>query len=125
MSVWLYGLLFAGGGAVYMLLECLWRGRTHISMGITGGAAAALLVGLYLRMGAGGYIAKLVCGMAVITALEFICGAVVNVRLQKNVWDYSAMPYQLYGQVCLGYSLLWGGLALVLAWVAEGLRGIL
>lgn len=125
MTGWLYALLFAAGGGVYMLLECFWRGRTHISMGITGGAAVALLTGLYIRMGAGQYIWKAFLGMLVISALEFVCGAVVNVRLQKNVWDYSGLPMNLYGQICLGFSLIWALLSLLIAAIAQGLSTFL
>ena len=39
--------------------------------------------------------------------MEFITGAVVNVLLGWGVWDYSDRPLNLYGQVCLLYSLYW------------------
>ena len=42
-----------------------------------------------------------------ITGIEFLTGVVVNIVLKMNVWDYSAMPGNILGQVCLPYSLLW------------------
>ncbi|MDE6839119.1 MAG: putative ABC transporter permease, partial [Acutalibacter sp.] len=39
-------------------------------------------------------------------------GLIVNTGLGLRVWDYSKMPLNLMGQVCLPYSLLWFGLTL-------------
>ena len=43
----------------------------------------------------------------IVTALEFLTGCVVNLRLHWAVWDYSANRFQLLGQVCALYSFLW------------------
>ena len=48
-----------------------------------------------------------IMGAAVITAVEFVCGAIVNVRLGWNVWDYSAHFANLYGQICLLFTFFW------------------
>ncbi len=47
------------------------------------------------------------CALSV-TLVEFIFGIVFNLILKMNVWDYSKMPFNLFGQVCLLYTLLWG-----------------
>ena len=99
-------LTFFLGGTIYVLLELLWRGRSHVSMFCAGGLALLLLHGLFLRFALPLFAQCLVGGL-VITAIEFVAGAIVNVRLKLNVWDYSKMPLNLYGQVCLPFSLLW------------------
>lgn len=48
--------------------------------------------------------AQCLVGGLVITAIEFGRGAIVNVRLKLNVWDYSKMPLNCHGQVCLPFS---------------------
>lgn len=48
---------------------------------------------------------RLLGGATVITALELTAGFVVN--RQHTVWDYSALPCNFRGQICLLYSLLW------------------
>ena len=98
-------LTFFLGGTIYVLLELLWRGRSHVSMFCAGGLALLLLHGLFLRF-ALPLFAQCLLGGLVITAIEFVAGAIVNVRLKLNVWDYSKMPLNLYGQVCLPFSLL-------------------
>lgn len=100
-------LLFLVGGGLYVALEYFWRGWSHISMFATGGVALILLSGLVARFGTLPLILLAAAATLIVTALEFIVGAIVNVRLGLGVWDYSQIRYNLYGQVCLRYSLLW------------------
>lgn len=104
---------FLLGGGAYILIELFWRGRSHFSMMIAGGLSFSLLHGIFSGVGqTWPLVAKLFCGSLVITSVEFLTGAVVNIRLKWNVWDYAARPYSLYGQICLAYSLTWGLLTL-------------
>lgn len=43
----------------------------------------------------------------IITPLEFITGYIVNIQLGWNIWDYSSMPFNFMGQICLSFSILW------------------
>lgn len=114
-----YPALFLLGGAAYMTIELLWRRRTHWSMGILGGLAFLLLFLVFSRIGAGQLILKGAIGAVLITALEFLTGAVVNIKYKWNVWDYSALRFNLYGQVCLAYSGLWFLLSIGIALIAQ------
>lgn len=51
--------------------------------------------------------AKGIAGMIIITVLEFILGIIFNVILKENVWDYSNMPLNVMGQICLPFSAIW------------------
>lgn len=109
---WLW--MFGTGGSVYLLMELLYRGYTHISMFFAGGLSAALI---FLFCCAGGMrragrFLRCAVGSAVITAVEFCTGVVVNLCLHLRVWDYSRMPLNLLGQVCLPFSAVWFFLAL-------------
>ena len=53
------------------------------------------------------YLTVCVIGGLAVTAVELIFGAVVNLWLKWNVWDYSDVPMNLWGQICLPFSLLW------------------
>jgi len=103
----LYLVLFFIGGGLYVALEFFWRGRSHISMFIAGGAALVLLYGVFVYFAGLGVLYKCLLGALIITAIEYITGAIVNVRLHMQVWDYSHLRFNLYGQVCLRYSTLW------------------
>ena len=95
--------LFFLGGAGYVGLEFLWRGRSHISMFAAGGLCFLLLGRLQRRPGSPAL--KCVAGAAVITAVELAVGLAVN--RQYQVWDYRQMPMNFLGQICLPFSLLW------------------
>ncbi len=99
--------IFALGAVGYPILEFLYRGRTHYSMSIAGGAAALLIN--HIRKQNMSLIAKsFLCGIG-ITAIECACGAMWNRAYQ--VWDYRRMPLNWRGQACLPYTLLWCGLS--------------
>jgi uncharacterized membrane protein len=56
-------------------------------------------------------------GAAVITGLEFLTGLIVNKMCGWAVWDYSGLPLNIMGQICLPYSLLWfvlSGVAIII-----------
>ena len=57
---------------------------------------------------------KAIACAAVVTVVEFIFGVVFNLWLKMNVWDYSNMPFNLLGQICPLFSLMWVGLALAM-----------
>lgn len=90
------------GGISYGLLELLWRGRTHWTMLLLGGVCF-LCIGTIRRKGFSLPLRSLLCAL-IVTALEFLTGCVVNLRLHWAVWDYSANRFQLLGQVCALYS---------------------
>ncbi len=52
-------------------------------------------------------LVKCAFGSAVITLVELLTGAVVNLWLRLQVWDYSEMPLNLWGQICLPFSAVW------------------
>lgn len=67
-----------------------------------------------------------VCGAA-ITVVEFVAGLIINVWLGMGVWDYSAMPGNIMGQVCPQFLVMWVVLAAVgivmLDWMRYGVEG--
>ncbi|MDE6150362.1 MAG: putative ABC transporter permease [Ruminococcus sp.] len=42
-----------------------------------------------------------------ITSIEFLTGEIVNVRLGMNIWDYSDIPMNFDGQICLPFVGIW------------------
>lgn len=54
---------------------------------------------------------QMLIGSVIITVLEFMCGCIVNLLLGWNVWDYSSLPFNVCGQICLPFSLIWFGLS--------------
>jgi len=53
------------------------------------------------------FVSQMVLSTFIITGLELITGLIVNVWLGWDIWDYSDLPYNFKGQICLLYSVLW------------------
>lgn len=118
-----YVLVYALGGLLYGALEMLWRGWTHWSMLLCGGLCFMLMYiisGLTLPLPK-----KCVLSAAAITTVEFFTGCLVNLRLQWHVWDYSAMPFNLLGQICPQFLLLWLALSVPGIALCTALRNLL
>lgn len=107
-SIYKYLFLFIAGGFSYFYMEILYRGYSHYSMIICAGLAFILSGSIrslfHNRLS---FVAQMLSSCLIITLLEFITGYIVNIRLNQNVWDYSSLPYNFMGQICLVYSLLW------------------
>lgn len=102
MTIWLWG------GFVYYVAELVWRSHSHPSMFVVGGICIIIL----------GHINNLfpwempmlyqsLIGAVAITAVEFLSGCIVNLWLGLGVWDYSNLPFNILGQVCLPFFFLW------------------
>lgn len=120
----IYVVLFLLGGGAYVLLELIWRGRSHVSMLVAGGACLMLLYGVFQHIPATALLLRCLLGACIITAVEFVTGAIVNVRLHLAVWDYSCLPHNVCGQICLRYSLLWLLLCVPVSALVDVLRAL-
>lgn len=94
---------FCLGGAGYVGLELLYRGRSHISM-FTAGGLCFLLLGQLPKFKLHPALRAL-SGAGLITAVELATGLLVNRSYQ--VWDYRGQPGNLWGQVCPLFMLIW------------------
>ncbi len=106
-------ITFGLGAFLYALIEVLWRGYTHWSMMIAGGLCFLSFSAISERLSHLRLPHKCVIGSLTVTAIEFIFGVVFNIILKKGVWDYSDKPFNLFGQICLLFSVLWGLLSIV------------
>ena len=116
-------ILTCFGGSIYVMMEILWRGYSHWSMFLLGGICFIALglineiipwnMPLYQQMA---------IGSLVITGIEFISGCILNLWLKMNVWDYSNLPFNIKGQICLPFTILWFFLSLVAIVLDDYLR---
>ena len=121
-------ILWLTGGIVYFYMEIAFRGYSHYSMLICGGIC-------FLAVGSAGrrilensrsalwaVIEIMVSGMMIITSIELFTGVIVNMIFHWNVWDYSEQKYNVMGQICLSYSLLWSVLSLLCVYLDNIIR---
>ena len=106
-------IVFILGGISYAMIEILFRGHTHWTMVLTGGAC---ILTIYVLSGWWINVPLVVGALAsamIITFYEFCVGILVNLRLGWQVWDYSDMPGNVLGQVCPTFSAIWFLLCLI------------
>ena len=97
--------VFLLGGGLYCCLEVIWRGFSHPSMAVVGGMCVVCI--FYMdRLRLPLAYKMLLCGMTV-TVIEGLSGVVLNILLGWQVWDYSQIPFNIYGQICIWFFLLW------------------
>lgn len=109
-----YLILGVIGGIVYVSLELLYRGFSHWTMFFVS-SVSFILIGLINE-----YVSwdmklwkQMLIGASIITAIEFISGYVINIKLRWNVWDYSNVPFNIMGQICLPFSIVWFFISLI------------
>ncbi len=115
-------IVFLFGGVSYGMIEIIWRQHTHWSMVILGGLCFSILYRLFNIMDNYSLLEKCVLGATVITCLEFLTGWVVNIIFGMGVWNYGRMPLNLFGQVCLLYSVMWGVLCIPINFISKGIK---
>ena len=101
-------ILFLIGALMYYSIEILWRGFSHWTMAILGGICFVIIgclnnfIPWEIK-----FWKQMLLGSITITSLEFIFGYILNIVLKMGIWDYSNMPFNIMGQVCILYSFLW------------------
>ena len=112
-------------GVVVETLWCLLRwGHLESRAGLVYGpfnllygvGAVVLTLALY-RYRNRGYWLSLLAGMAAGSAVEYLCSWAQEALLGSRSWDYSAMPFNLNGRICLMYSFFWGILGVL--WIKD------
>lgn len=71
------------GFGMLIVVTCLWNLRSNVILLFLGSAALT-------------------------TALEFVTGFVLEKFFHDKWWDYSDMPFNIKGYVCLKFTILWG-----------------
>ena len=112
-SVLIEVLVFILGGVSYGLIEMIYRGYTHWSMVLTGGACILTFYIMEEWLLSIPLLWAALAGAAIITVYELCVGLVVNVMLKLEVWDYSEVPGNFMGQICPTFSVAWFILSLI------------
>ena len=108
LYVFEYLFLLILGGAIYYGIEVLWRGYSHVAMFFVGGMCF-ILIGLINEVIDWNMVfwKQMIIGDLCVLTLEFAFGVIFNIILKQNIWDYSNLPFNLFGQICLPFAILW------------------
>ncbi len=111
------------GGLAYYCVELMWRGYSHWTMAVLGGLCFLAIgsINEYLPWEMP-LVQQGVVGAVIVTAAEFVAGLVLNIWLGLHIWDYSDLPFNLLGQICLPFSGLWVLLSIIAVVADDWLR---
>ncbi len=115
-------LVFLAGAFAYYFAELIYRGYSHITMFFAGGICFFLIYICEKRMASVHILLRVVVYAFMITAVEFVFGVVFNIMLDMKVWDYSDQPFNILGQICPGFVLMWMFLAFPAVFLCKQIR---
>lgn len=107
-SIWCFlrhGYLESRAGLVYGPFNLLY-----------GAGAVVLTLALYRFRNRGPWLSFL-GGMLVGSVVEYVCSWGQELLLGSRSWDYSALPLNINGRICLLYSCFWGVLGVL--WIKD------
>ena len=107
-------IIFAAGSILYACIEILFRGYTHWTMMLTGGACVLTIYYINIEFPRAPLMLRALAGTFVIVFFEFAVGLVVNTWFAWGIWDYSDVPGNIIGLVCPQFSAAWFLLSLIL-----------
>ena len=100
-------------GMVYFVIEGIWRipkgGDANISMLFVGGLCGLLIGSInqipkFYNMSV---FKQSLIGTGIVLVIEYIAGYILNIKMGLDIWDYSDMFFNINGQICLEFGLIW------------------
>ena len=115
-------VVYVLGAIAYGMTELLYRGHTHWTMLITGGACILTIYYMWEYISEMPLFISALVGAIIVTCYEFFVGVIVNLKLEWSVWDYSAQPFNLAGQICLEFTAIWYAMCFVFFGIIKLIR---
>lgn len=115
-------------GAIYYALEGFYRlprgGYANVIMLLVGGICGGLVgsinqIPAFYNMK---IIVQSLIGTFITLIVEFLSGLLLNVHLGLHIWDYSQLPLNIMGQICLPFALIWLLLMPLAIWLEDTFR---
>lgn len=100
--------LFLMGFMGYITIETLWRGYSFRIMGLCGGLAIFILDKINDKISWDiDILLQGLLGSKLITLMELVIGELSLHNILPKMWDYSNVPLNYKGIICIPFSLLW------------------
>ena len=109
-----YIFLVLLGGSLYYAFEVAFRGFSHWTMFLLGGLCLWFCTwqGMVTKWEDPLWRQVVRC-IFFVTCCEFITGIIVNKWMHWAVWDYSDQPFQLCGQICVPFMIIFSALCVL------------
>lgn len=116
-------VLFLTGFCVYITIENCYRGYSFLLMGVVGGLSMLILdsVNNKLSWDIDLFLYGLI-GTFSITTFELVIGELLKLFHQPAMWDYSNVPLNFDGVICLPFSIVWFFLSYIAVFLADAIN---
>ena len=116
-------ILFLIGFCAYITIEVLYRGFSYPLMGLCAGIAIVILDKINdLISWNVDVLWQCLFGALLITLMELIIGKMFLAGYLPVMWDYSSVPLNYQGIVCVPFSVVWMALSFVAIIVADAIN---
>lgn len=116
-------LLFIVGFMSYITIEVLFRGYSFPIMGICGGIAIVLLDKINNKISWDiDILIQGFLGSLLITFFELVIGEIAKHTSLPQMWDYSNIPLNFDGVICLPFTLIWLVLSIFAIFIADAIN---
>lgn len=117
-------VLFSVGFCLYITIECCFRGFSYPLMGCCGGLCVVILdkINDEISWDVDLFFQSLIGGM-IVTIMELVIGMIAKyTHLLPVMWDYSDIPFNFNGIICLPFFIAWLLLSIVAIFVADSIN---
>ncbi len=116
-------VLFVVGFCLYITIETCFRGYSYPLMGILGGLFLLIIDPINDRIRWDIDILLYGCiGSAIITTMELVVGETIKLLGLTQMWDYSNLPLNFDGVICVPFSILWIGMSIIGIFIADAIN---
>lgn len=116
--------LYGAGFCAFITIEVLFRGYSYPVSGVMGGFAVIMLDGINDEMSWDLDLAlQALIGGALITLMEAGVGILMLCAPGvPRMWDYSDIPFNIAGIICLPFSIAWVFLSVLAIFLADAIN---
>lgn len=117
-------ILFLVGYCLYTTIEVLFRGYSYPASGLMGGLSLVIIDKINDEVSWDVDLSiQAFTGALVITVIELIVGKIAKyTTLLPVMWDYTDLPMNVDGIICLPFFLTWVGLSVVAIFLADAIN---
>lgn len=116
-------VLFIVGFCIYITIEVCYRGYSYPLMGLCGGIILLMIDCINEKISWDMDILLQGCiGSAIATLFELIIGSICLIYDFELMWDYTNVPFNFNGIICLPFSLIWIGISILGIFIADAIN---